>query len=176
MPNKRINISLVILIFISNIICFAQTDSTASVSMTTIVKQQADSMGYYFVKNDFKNYLKFQFPNLVKKLGGEESLMKTLNENVTKKGIRALNISTDAPSALIISDSTLQCTLQQTSVMKYGSAKLEIISTLVCVSYDNGKKWFFINASGFTSDILKEILPEISRDLMIQQQTTRKLN
>ncbi len=176
MPNKKINISLIILIFIFNCICFAQTDSTTSVSMSANIKQQADSMGYYFVKNDFKNYLKFQFPNLVKKLGGEESLIKTLDENVTKKGIRAINISTDAPSTLIISDSILQCTLQQTSVMKYASAKLEIISTLVCVSFDNGKKWFFINASGFTSDILKELFPEISRELLIQQQTTRKLN
>jgi len=137
--------------------------------------RQADSMGYYFVKNDFKNFMKYQHPGLVKMLGGEESLMKTLNDNI-KKGIQTLSIANDAPSAPIISDSNMQCTVQQTTVMKIGSTKLEYISTLVCISYDNGNKWYFINASGSPMEIIKQVLPELSSELIIQEQTTRKLD
>jgi hypothetical protein len=176
MPDKTVKIFFIILFFFAFNFSDAQiiTDSAAINPMNEIIKQQADSMGYYFIQNDFKNYMKFQHPGLVKRLGGEQSLMNTLNENVTKKGYKALSVTTDVPSKVVVSDSNLQCTLQQTSVMKIGNTKLEIISTLVCISYDNGKKWFYINASG-SSAILKEILPEMSSELVIQEQQTRAI-
>ncbi|HOY33390.1 MAG TPA: hypothetical protein PKW80_16035 [Bacteroidales bacterium] len=143
--------------------------------MKEIIRQQADSMGYYFVQNDFNNYMKYQHPRLVKKLGGEQSLINILNENVTKNGYQAMSIFNDAPSKIIVTDTNLQCTLPQKMIMKIGNTKLEILSTLICISYDNGKKWFFINAS-VPSSVLKEILPEISNELVIQEQQTHKIN
>ncbi|HNW69856.1 MAG TPA: hypothetical protein PKI01_05610 [Bacteroidales bacterium] len=150
-------------------------DGSEPMALYEIVKQQADSMGYYFVQNDFSHYMKFQHPGLVKLLGGEESLMKTLNENVTKKGIKAISVTTDIPSKIIVTDSSFQCTLQQTSVMMIARTKLEIISTLVCISYDKGERWFFVNASGSQS-FLSQVLPELSPELDIQEQATRKLD
>lgn len=61
----------------------AQTDTSAISGLPKVISQQADSMGHYFMKNDYNNYMRYQHPNLVKILGGRESLMKTLNNNVT---------------------------------------------------------------------------------------------
>jgi len=152
-----------------------QKEGSEPMAIYEIVKQQADSMGYYFVQNDFSHYMKYQHPGLVKLLGGEQSLMNTLNENVAKKGIKAINVTTDVPSKIIVTDSSFQCTLQQTSVMMVARTKLEIISTLVCISYDKGEKWFFVNGSG-SQAILNQVLPELSPELDIQEQTTRKLD
>jgi hypothetical protein len=171
----KIIASFVLIFLFSNAEAQNNKDGSEPMALYEIIKQQADSMGYYFVHNDFNNYMKYQHPGLIKLLGGEQSLMKTLNENVTKKGIKALSITTDVPSKIIVSDSNLQCTLQQTSVMKIASTKLEIISTLVCISYDLGVKWFFINAS-VSIPVIKQVLPELSSELDIQEQTTRKLD
>jgi len=172
--HKTIVIILLFFLF-SNAEAQITKDGSEPLALYEIVKLQADSMGYYFVHNDFNNYMKYQHPGLIKLLGGEQSLMNTLNENVTKKGIKALSVTTDVPSKIIASDSNLQCTLQQTSVMMIAKTKLEIISTLVCISYDNGGKWFFINAS-VSIPIIKQVLPELSSELDIQEQTTRKLD
>lgn len=175
MLKKEIKICLGLLfcLFCTNV--FAQSDNNTDISASSVVMRQADSMGYYFVKNDFKNFMKYQHPGFVKLLGGEESLIKTLNDNV-KKGIQTLNITNDLLSAPIISDTTIQCTVQQTTVMKIGSTKLEYISTLVCVSYDNGSNWYFLNASGSPLEIIKQVMPELSSELIIQEQKTRKLD
>jgi len=119
--------------------------------------------------------MKYQHPGLVKMLGGEASLMKTLNDNV-KKGMQTLSITNDSPSAPIISDTSIQCTVQQTTVMKIGSTKLEYISTMVCVSYNNGNNWYFLNASGSPLEVIKQVMPELSSELIIQEQKTRKLD
>ena len=172
--SKKI-ITTLLLLFIFGSAVAQHKDGSEPMALYEIVKQQADSMGYYFVQNDFSHYMKFQHPGLVKLLGGEESLMKTLNENVTKKGIKAISVTTDIPSKIIVTDSSFQCTLQQTSVMLIARTKLEIISTLVCISYDDGANWFFVNASG-SQAIIKQVLPELSPELDIQEQTTRKLD
>jgi len=171
----KIIASILFIFIFSNAEAQITKDNSEPMAMYEIVKQQADSMGYYFVHNEFNNYMKYQHPGLIKLLGGEQSLMNTLNENVTKKGIKALSVTTDVPSKIIVSDSNFQCTLQQTSVMMIAKTKLEIISTLVCISYDNGEKWFFVNASGSQS-IIKQVLPELSIELDIQEQSTRKLD
>lgn len=177
MSDKTVKIFLLCLFLLTFNICNAQTkkDSSVYVSMTLVIKQQADSMGYYLTQNDFTNYMKYQHPALVKKLGGEQMLLTTLKNN-TDKGMKVLSETTDAPSKIIVSDTNLQSTLSQTSVIFYGNKKLEIISSLICISYDNGGKWFFINASGLTDAILKEILPEKSSELIIQEQRTKMLD
>ncbi|HNW89320.1 MAG TPA: hypothetical protein PKN48_06630 [Bacteroidales bacterium] len=174
MLKKGIKVWLSVLLCLACANVFAQSDTSTYFSASSVVLQQADSMGYYYKNNDFNNFMKYQHPGLVKLLGGEESLMKTLNDNV-KKGIITLSITNDAPSKIIASDSNMQCTIQQTNVMKIGSTKLEYISTLVCISYDNGKKWFFLNASGTPLTAIKQVLPELSSELIIQEQQTRAI-
>ncbi len=172
MRDKTIIGAITVLLCMLCLFCQAQSDTDSVKSVPAIVKQQADSMGYYFVKNDFKHYMKYQHPALIKRLGGEESLIKILNENVSKKGMKALSVVTEPPLKIIVADSNFQCTMQQTTLMEVQKNKLEIISTLIGISYDNGNTWFFINGSGNQS-LLKEVLPEMSKDLVIDEQHTR---
>jgi len=83
------------------------------------------------------------------------------------EGIIILNVTIGEPSKIITYGNELQCILPQTIEMKVPNGRLFSKSTLIVISTDNGKNWFFIDASGRDIQTMNKIFPNLSTELTI---------
>jgi hypothetical protein len=71
------------------------------------------------------------------------------------------------PADIIKYQKTLQTTLPQTTYLKTSFADIELESTLVAISMDGGKHWYFIDTAVYRESALRKDLPDISPSLQI---------
>jgi len=74
------------------------------------------------------------------------------------------------PKELIIQGSSYQCTFIQKQIMNFDEQKYFTLSTLIGISPDKGKQWFFISATKPLSK-LQNLFPELSNDLEVMAQS-----
>jgi hypothetical protein len=86
--------------------------------------------------------------------------------------MQVISYVNNIPEKFIISESNIQCVFSQIQLMKLNFKKVEISSTIIAISYDIGKTWYFINTGGMSRELLKQILPEINDGLIIPPQKT----
>lgn len=162
---------LISLIFITNCFfsCFGQ--SAASVSnFNYLIKQHADSMGKSLLAKDAQKFVEFTFPTVVMKMGGKENMVKVMEKafnDMEKEKTDFLAVSFGHPSKIIRKGREFQCTLPQIIEMEVPTGRLITHSTLIVISDDQGKKWYFIDTSDKDLKTLKEMLPNLSDELII---------
>ena len=62
--------------------------------------------------------------------------------------MKFLNVTFGEPSSIIVVNGELQCTIPQKSEVKTSTGRLITTSTLIVVSDDKGKNWYFIDTFG----------------------------
>lgn len=150
------------------IICNAQAADTSLYHKTLLA--QADTMGRHLVAKDYSAFLKYNYPAVVKMGGGERAMMDLLGKNdreLSNKGLRIQNITFDSPTEPIRKDKELQCTVQQHIDLKTKTGRLDIQGTLIAISMDEGKKWYFIDTSDKDMRQLRAAIPNLSNQLYI---------
>lgn len=163
----------ILIIFLSFTIlsCNEKTKSTDTSNYSQIIKDQAEKMGQLLLKKDFKSFVKFTYPKIVEMSGGQEMMIQTIEKGsmkMEKEGARFLSFTFGDPSIILKEGNELQSTLPQTIEMKVSNGRVVIKSTLIAVSTDQGKNWFFIDTSDKDIQTMKKALPNLSGDLKIQ--------
>ena len=160
---------LTLTLFLSSLPSFAQISKADSLLLPAIVQQGATMAGY-FVKEDYTNFAKYTYPALSKMIGGEaqmaDMLTKTM-EKMKKEGIIFLSCSIDTPSIVIHTPKLIQCLLNENLVMKTTDGKLAAKSSLIGISKDAGKNWYFIDTHGADIKTLQKTIPELSDKLVV---------
>jgi len=146
--------------------------------MATVIKSQALEMGKALVAGDAKTFSRFMLPELVDeankirnadmRIDSAFAMFKAFGGNVEK-------ISYGNPGKIVEYKNELQSTLPQTTEITSPFADVVLNSTLVAISRDNGKNWYFIDMSVSKIDKLKSTLPNLSPDLVIPPQTPPKV-
>ena len=136
----------------------------------SVVKAQALEMGRALVNGDTKTFAKYMLPEMISAGGGEDkvnfmmdsafAIFKTFGGSVKK-------ITYGNPGKIISYKNEWQTTLPQTTEVTSPFADIELSSTLVAISRDNGKNWYFFDTSMEKVDQLKNKLPNLSPDLPI---------
>jgi hypothetical protein len=137
------------------------------------VQQQAKLMGEAFLKNDYETFARYTYPAIVKAMGGSKRMISALSQTVNDmraKGMFFSGISVDSPSNIVRSGKELQCTLQQHTVIKLANGRAVVTSTLIAISQDGGKDWWFIDTSNKDVAAMKKSLPNLSADIIIPPQ------
>jgi len=148
----------------------AQTGNTDSTAMNTTLKQQADTMAQLLLKKDYNNFIKYTYPAIITMAGGKEKLLAGLTtamKNMEAQGFTFSKIELGEPSKMIRTDKELQCTVPQILELKTTDGRLVTKSTLIAVSKDNGRKWYFIDTQGKDISTLKKQLSNLSSALVI---------
>jgi hypothetical protein len=169
--NSLVNIALILLVGLAS--CNNETKPAEKENDSKAIKEQAELMGKLLLSKDFKSFAKYTYPKILDMLGGEEKMIATL-ENGSKEmeaqGMGILSVTVGEPSAIITAGKELQCTLPETLEMKVPNGKLKTKSTLIGISNDNGKNWYFIDTSGKDIKTLQQALPNLSGELVIPVQ------
>lgn len=136
----------------------------------TVIKSQAIQMGKAMVAGDTKTFSKFMLPELMAAGGGGEKAMKQMDSaiNLFKQfGGQVSRITYGQPAKIVKYKKELQTYLPQTTELTSDIADVTFTSSIVAISRDNGKNWYFYDANMMKSQNIKDKLPTLSPDINI---------
>ena len=169
---KNLSIIISLLLSMTNIVN-SQIINNDSLVMVKAVKEQAHHNTQSFLKKDFASVVATTYPATVKGMGGEKAMLDYLLKGAKEMeadNVSFTNVTLGEPTRIIKTEKEFQCTLSQILEMKVPGGKVFSKSTLIAISMDNGKKWYFIDTSGLDITMLKAMIPSISPDLIIPQE------
>lgn len=149
-----------ILLLSSSIISFAQNN----------IKAEATKMGNALVNKDYKTFVSYSYPKILEQMGGTEKMAASIEQQMKgmeNAGTTIVAISYENPSPIIKAGKELQCTIPQQMIMVSGKNKIAAKSTLICISKDNGKHWYFLDAGERDIKTIHQQLPNVSKSLVI---------
>ncbi len=146
--------------------------------MSTVIKTQAIDMGKALVNNDMVTFKKYMHPELIKAGGGEEKLSMLADSALLifkSMGGTVNKIIYGNPGEVISFKNEMQTTLPQTISLSTVFADIEFQSTLVAISKDGGKNWYFVDTSIYRESDLRNKLPDISPAIVIPPASKPKI-
>ena len=143
---------------------------TGAQNLHTTIKVQAMDMGTAFINNDFSSFVKFMHPNIIAFAGGQE-VVKTKMDSASKTmkqfGVSFKKYLIGHPGAIIDFKNQLQAVLPVSISLKTPLGILTTETSMIVISNDKGKNWWFIDTNVYTVEKVKSILPELSSELVI---------
>ena len=151
--------------------CYGQTGTSgAQTPAVAHVKEQAAAMGQALIQGQYKTFVHYIYPGLVKMVGGEDKMadqMTTIVGGMKGKGMVFLSVKFDEPSAIVHSGTELECTVTQHTEIKVPDGRAVATSTLIGISTDKGVHWGFVDTSNKDMATIKRLLPELSPGIVI---------
>lgn len=144
----------------------AQEDS----AQKAIVKEKAVKMSHAFISGDFETFVQYTYPKIVKAMGGKEEMISFLQVTIQKmaeEGAAFKSVSIGEISNIFQSGKDLHCLVEQNLILLVKGGILKSSAHLLAISENNGKKWFFIDTAPLSTAKLKEMFPDINKDLVL---------
>jgi len=163
-----------ILLFVICYVGYSQDNDINKRIYTTEIVKQANDMANAFIKEDYKSFVKFLHPKFIQAVGGENKMEKIIEKSISQaknQGISFLNITFDNPTKIVKSNKELQCTIVQHLTAKTKNGSVMNSSTLIAISIDNGKKWYFIDTTNKDIKQIRQLLPDLSPEIVIQKKS-----
>ncbi|MBS1599679.1 MAG: hypothetical protein JST75_15745 [Bacteroidetes bacterium] len=146
-------------------------------NLQTNIKAQAMDMARALIKNDFIAFSEFVHPSIITYTGGKEKLKANIDSAASAMkqfGVQFKKILVGNPGPIINYKDQLQSIVPQTTTMQTMMGELEVETSLIAVSMDKGKKWYFIDTNVYKADKIKTALPDLSPQLVIPPQKQPK--
>jgi hypothetical protein len=148
----------------------AITINTFSQNQSSIIKTQAMDMARALLRKDYSTFSKYMHPRVAEMAGGRNKIiekMDSANSMATKFGAEIKKILIGNPGDVLKFNGELQAALPQTTELKTNFGSLSLETTLIAISTDKGKSWYFIDTSVYNVKDVKKSLPNLSPDLVI---------
>ena len=127
-------------------------------------------MGRLLLSKDYNSFTKYTYPRIIQLMGGKQKFIDRISteaKNMESKGYKLSKVSFDDPSEIIVNNKELQCTIVETLEVKVPRGRLISKSTLIAVSSDGGKNWYFIDTSDNDIKKMQQMLPNLSGKLVL---------
>ena len=168
---KKILISFSVFLFIACLTAKGQ-------NLSTTIKVQAMDLGSALMKNDFETFVKYMHPNVIAYAGGKEKMKAKMDSAYAAAklfGVSFKRYSIGTPGEIVNYKDQLQAVLPEITTIKSPFGELTVETSMIVISPDGGKNWWFIDTNVYKVDKLKSILPDISPQLVIPPQKEPKL-
>jgi len=117
-------------------------------------------------------------PNIIAYAGGKEKMKAKMDSAYAAAklfGVSFKRYSIGSPGEIVKYKDQLQAVLPEITTIKTPLGDLTAETSMIVISPDDGKNWWFIDTNVYRVDKLKSILPDISPDLVIPPQKQPKL-
>jgi hypothetical protein len=138
------------------------------------VKAAAKKMNEALVKKNLAEFVKTTHPKVIEGTpGGAEKIVKDLEAQLSaieKDGANIVSAWTGEASPIIDTAGEYQCTIPQYMKRNIKDPKGVLITqtTLMAISQDKGKTWYFVDATDKTLAQWKTVFPTLSSKLVIK--------
>jgi hypothetical protein len=134
------------------------------------VKSAAKRMNDALVKKDIKTFVKTTYPKVVEMTEGglvkiQSELEIQLNA-IEKSGSKILSAWPGDATTIIDTAGEYQCTIPQYMKMQLVNGALTTQTTLIGLSQDKGKTWYFIDATDKPLNQWRNLFPNLSSKLV----------
>lgn len=139
-------------------------------AMDKAVLEQADDMGEKFIAKDYAGFLQYTHPIVVRNMGNREKMLaETIKsfKQLEAENITFLAVKFGAPSKIVAVENELQCIIPQMIEMKVPGGKLTAHTSLIAISSNKGKNWYFVDVSNNSHENMKMLLPTLSSELVL---------
>lgn len=153
----------IVIVFFAARISFGQ-------NLATTIKVQAMDMATAFMKNDFSSFVKYMHPNIIEFAGGREKMKSKMDsafQAMKMFGASFKRYSIGSPGEIVNYKGQLQAVLPESTVITTILGEVTAETSVIVISPDNGKNWWFIDTNVYRVDKLKNVLPDISPQLII---------
>ena len=147
-------------------------------NLATTIKVQAMDMASAFMKNDFKTFSKYMHPSIIEFAGGKGKMKTGMDSAYAAMklfGVSFKRYWIGSPGKIINYKNQLQAVLPASTIMKTPLGELTAETSMVAISTDKGKSWYFIDTNVYKAEKIKTVLPDISPELVIPPQKKPKL-
>ena len=149
---------------------FGAAATARSQNLATTIKVQAMDMATALMKNDFVTFSKYMHPNIISFAGGKEKMRNKMDS--ASKAMREFGVSfkrywIGEPGKIVNYKNQLQAVLPESTTLKTPLGELTAETSMIVISTDQGKNWYFIDTNVYRVDKLKNILPDLSPELII---------
>lgn len=158
--------------------CIFIASSVSGQNLPTTIKVQAMEVATALMKNDFETFSKYIHPSIIAYAGGKEKLksrMDSAYDAMKLFGVTFKRYWIGTPGEIINYNGQLQAVLPESTTLKTPLGELTAETSVIVISPDNGKNWWFIDTNIYKADKLKSILPDLSPKLVIPPQKQPKL-
>ena len=135
------------------------------------VKSAAKRMNDALVRKDIKTFVKTTYPKVVEMTeGGLTKIQSELEiqiATIEKSGSKILSAWPGDATAIIDTAGEYQCTIPQYMKMQLVNGALTTQTTLIALSQDKGKTWYFIDATDKPLNQWRNFFPNLSSKLII---------
>jgi hypothetical protein len=142
--------------------------STLSFAQTDNIKKHAVQMGNALLQKDFKGFVRFTYPKILKDMGGDLKMASNIErqmKGIEAQGAQIISLTYGEPGTVLKQGKELQCTISQTMIMKTPQGRIQSKSTLIALSADNGNRWYFVDAGERDIETVRQSLPNVSKSL-----------
>ncbi len=166
------------LVIFSATTLIAQTKKPAANTNQAKVKAAAADMSNALVHKNYAAFVATTHPKVVAMTdGGLPKLAEDMARQVStmeKSGNTIISAWPGEPSQIVDTADQLQCTIPQYMKLKIGGGLLTTKTTLLCFSMDDGKRWYFVDATDKSLSDWRSVFPELSSKLVIPKQEEPK--
>lgn len=152
---------------VSEIVFTKASDQTDPIKKSVL--SDATKMDEALIHQDYKTFASFTYPKIVTLLGGEKKMTEIIKKS--DETSRIISIDLGNPSDIITSGKELQTTVPTkvtiTMLEPSKKGKLIILSTLIGISENSGKSWYFLDTSGKTIETLRTAIPNLSEKIVV---------
>jgi hypothetical protein len=144
----------------------------------TIIKIQAMDMARAVLAKDVDKIVYYMPPKLVADAGGKEKMMiarDTVNKYMKQFGAEIKKVTIGNPGKIISYKKQLQTTVPQTTEASFMSSTVILQSTLIAISEDGGRRWYFVDTNIYRENKLRSSLPDLSPELVIPPMSMPKI-
>lgn len=157
---------LVFMLMLISPVLFAQD------SVKKVAKQQAQAMVTAYAKADYLTMARYTNKKVLSMLGGPQKMAAALKlkmDELDKKGVELTSADVGEVMQLVSTPTEMYCIIPQYIRMHTTESKLYSRSHLLGISTDKGKTWTFLDANGQTPEMIKGIIPELSKEIIIPE-------
>lgn len=131
------------------------------------IYRAADSMMAAFQRKDWRTFVRYNHPAMMKMMGGPEPFAAFITQQMKQIPDTAIkSLETGKILQIVKTNKDLQCVLEQSMVMHMEGTKITRTTYLIGESLDLGKTWTFFDASSNAMS-LEKIKPDISPKIKI---------
>ena len=141
-------------------------------AMVKKMLEQADDMGRKFVAKDYKAFLKYSHPAVIESMGGYTKMYDRTIEDLKaldKQEIKFIAITFGVPSKIITVGDERQAVIPELIQMQIPGGKLTTTASMLAISTDKGVNWYFADTGGTNLELMKNLIPSLSDDLVIPE-------
>jgi len=152
--------------------------SAQAQNYNTTIKVQAMDMANALIKNDFNVFVKYMHPNIIAFAGGKENMrakMDSAYRAMKRFNVRFKRYWIGTPDEMVKYKNQFQAVLPESTTLITPLGELTAETSMIVISNDGGKNWWFIDTNVYKADKLKNILPDLSPKLVIPPQKKPKL-